>query len=426
MAFKKKLHAFRPNGDPLLVETKRTTQKQRSEPCDPASLERGVRQLLADKLSGTMVGIWLLIPEHLRLGTWDLLCGWTGQSSKQVQPRLALQSVHEAALCVSGVREGRSLSQKGFEVANGLPFVATDQAIHDLFEAQSIDRTQSLQITLGQLRRASGHFQGRLLAVDPHRLRSYSKRQMPRRCHREGDPAVKALQTFFCFDVETQQPIASTIGSAARTVSQATPQLLDMATRILHPKPGTSLVLADNEHLTADLFEYVHQHSCFDLLCPMTCRPRQQKKLAQLPDEVWTTHWAGMATACLPYQSKNFRSQPLYQLVQRCGETPDNYHYKSFLSTTKRDELDQLCCQYPQRWHVEEFFNTYQAMGWKRAGTLNLHIRYAQLTMAFIAQAAVQQLRQRLGEPFDQWEARHLGQDLFKGLEGDVRVIEDT
>jgi hypothetical protein len=37
-------------------------------------------QLLADKVSGNLVGLWLLIPEHLRLGTWDLLCGWSGQS----------------------------------------------------------------------------------------------------------------------------------------------------------------------------------------------------------------------------------------------------------------------------------------------------------------------------------------------------------
>ena len=45
---------------------------------------------------------------------------------------MALQLVHEAALCTAGVRKGRSLSQKGFELANGLPFVAADQAVHQL------------------------------------------------------------------------------------------------------------------------------------------------------------------------------------------------------------------------------------------------------------------------------------------------------
>ena len=59
-------------------------------------------------------------------------------------------------------------------------------------------------------------------------------------------------------------------------------------------------------------------------------------------------------------------------------------------------------------------------------GTLNLHIRYAQLTMALVAQAAVHQLRQRLGEPYSAWEAGHLGKHLFQGLDGDVRVVEDT
>ena len=105
---------------------------------------------------------------------------------------------------------------------------------------------------------------------------------------------------------------------------------------------------------------------------------------------------------------------------------PQNYHYSSFLSTCQRDELEQLCEQYPDRWHVEEFFNAYQAMGWNRAGTLNLHIRYAQLTLALVAQASIHQLRQRLGEPYQHWEASHLGKHLFQGLDGDVRVVEDT
>ena len=71
---------------------------------DPRGIERGVRQRLADKISDNMAGLWLLVPEHLRLGTWDLLCGWTKQAPEYVQPRLALQLVHEAALCTNGLR----------------------------------------------------------------------------------------------------------------------------------------------------------------------------------------------------------------------------------------------------------------------------------------------------------------------------------
>src|SRR4029077_19995936 len=74
---KKKLYACRPKTVPQQTQTQRTRRKQRTEPCDPASLERQVRQLLADKISGNQVGIWLLAPEHLRLGTWDLLCAWS-------------------------------------------------------------------------------------------------------------------------------------------------------------------------------------------------------------------------------------------------------------------------------------------------------------------------------------------------------------
>jgi hypothetical protein len=65
-------------------------------------------------------------------------------------------------------------------------------------------------------------------------------------------------------------------------------------------------------------------------------------------------------------------------------------------------------------------------MGWHRTGTLNLNVRYGQLTMALLAQAAVHQLRQRLGPPFAGWDATHLARNLFDGLEGDIRVAQDT
>ncbi len=49
---------------------------------------------------------------------------------------------------------------------------------------------------------------------------------------------------------------------------------------------------------------------------------------------------------------------------------------------------------------MEEFFNANQALGWQRAGTMNLNIRYGQMTMALIAQTVIHQLRTRLGEPY--------------------------
>ena len=102
------------------------------------------------------------------------------------------------------------------------------------------------------------------------------------------------------------------------------------------------------------------------------------------------------------------------------------YYFKSFLATADRDEVQDLTVHYPQRWHLEEFFKFNQALGWHRAGTLNLNIRYGQMTMALVAQAAIHQMRQRLGEPFSQWDASHLAREIFGALEGDVRVKDDT
>ncbi len=141
--------------------------------------------MLADKVSGDLAGAWLLVAEHLRLGTWDLLCGWTRQPAERVEPRLALQLAHEAAVCTAGIRAEHTLHRRaGFELLNGLPFVATDIAVHEMLAQRTVADCERLQVALGKLRVASGHFQGKLLAVDPHRVVSHSRRRMRKRAEK--------------------------------------------------------------------------------------------------------------------------------------------------------------------------------------------------------------------------------------------------
>lgn len=428
MVFKKKLYQYHPQRAVQNVDTYRTKTKVQIQPADAASLERGVRQLLADKVSGDMVGLWLLVPEHLRLGTWDLLVRWSGQPTPRVEPRLALQLVHEAALCVTGVRQSRCLSQKGFELLHGLPFVATDPAIHDLLEAHTVAEAEALQKALGWLRRARGHFRAELLAIDPHRLRSYSQRLM---CRYRGDETArpfKAAPTFFCLDVDTHQPVCFTHGSSALSVTQATPPLLALAADILnpHPQQPRPLVMADSEHYTTALLDHLCQNTPFDFLVPMPETRSLLQALQQIPADQFQRQWAGLATTQRPYTLKNSQAGPFCQLIQRCGEKPQDYRYKAFLATRSHRQVEDLTLHFPKRWHVEEFFNAHQALGWKRAGTRNLNIRYGQMSMALIAQAVLHQLRQRLAEPYSSWDASHLARAVLHGLDGDIRVEQDT
>jgi hypothetical protein len=373
-----------------------------------------------------MVGLWLLIPEHLRLGTWDLLRLWSGQSGERVEPRLALQLVHEAALCVTGLREARSLSQRGFELANGLPFVASDQAIHDLLDAHTVQDAEALQVRLGLLRRARGHFSGQLLALDPHRMRSWSKRQMHRYRADDTTKPFKVAQTFFCLDADTEQPICFVSGTSAVTVTQATLPLLRLAADILNPEEGQTLVLADTEHYTVELLDRVSRETPFDLLVPMPLDRSRQEQMRSIAPETFTPRWAGYATTKRRYQMKTGQTGPHWQYIQRSGERPEEYQFKAFLATRDRDEVDDLTLHFPKRWHVEEFFNAHQALGWDRGGTLNLNIRYAQMSMSLVAQAALHQLRERLGKPYASWDAKHLARAVLSGMDGDIRVWDDT
>jgi hypothetical protein len=383
--------------------------------------------MLADKVSGDLAGVWLLVAEHLRLGTWDLLCGWTSQPSERVEPRLAMQLVHEAAVCTAGIRAERTLHRRGgFELANGLPFVAADIAIHELLAQRTVADSQRLQVALGKLRMASGHFQGKLLAVDPHRVPSHSRRRMRERVEKSGTSPAKMAQTFWILDADTQQPLAFTTATAARSVATATPELLDLAGEILASRPGRALVLADTEHFTADLLANAYQRPAFDLLVPLPSQRSFRTQYRAIPEEQFRRRWAGFATASVPYTPKRGPAGTYRQFVERSGERPQDWQFRGFVCTRERDELAALTEDYPKRWHLEEFFNFNQALGWHRAGTMNVNIRYGQMTLALIAQTVIHQLRTRLGEPYRTWDANHLASDLFFALEGDVRVQDNT
>jgi len=428
-AYKKKLYALNPKNPPPTVATQRAAKRVRCEPADARSVERGVRQILADKVSGNLLGLWLLVPEHLRLGTWDLLRTWSGQLAQEsLAPRLALHLVHEAALCRPTLRAERSLRHRGFELANGLPWLPTDKILHDLLEAHTVAQAQQLQIGLGKLRRASGHFPGQVLALDPHRLVSYSQRDMVQRRPSAAEPATKQAQTFFLLDAHTRQPLCLTNTSSACNLSSATQELLGLAQQILPPPAGQRpLIVADVEHFTVELFDYVRQHTPFDLLTPLRHTEALQKHYRALPEEAFVRHWAGLSIATEMFHPRRTTvDQPCCRYIQRTGERPQDYHFKGFACTRSRSEVPTLTADFPNRWQIEEFFRFDQDLGWKRAGTLNLHIRLGQMTMALLAQALIHQLRQRLGAPFNQWDAVHFARDFFSGLEGDVRVQQDT
>jgi hypothetical protein len=411
-----------------LLPTQSTRQLQRQVRVDAQSLEREVRQLLADKVSGNLLGLWLLVPEHLRLGAWDLVRQWTGEPGHNaLAPRLALHLIHEAALCRPSLRYARSLRHKGFELAHGLSFLPADPAIHDLLDAHTCEQAGQLQVRLGQLRRASGHFCGKVLALDPHRLISYSQRDMVKRRPTASQSAAKQVQNFFLLDAEAQQPVCLQHASSALALPEATSQLLPMAQSILLPGSERPLLVADVEHYSTRMLDLIRRDGNFDLLAPMRCSPAQRDRYQHIPDAQFTRHWAGFATAVQSFHPPGTTlTEPCYRYIQRTGERAQDYHYKAFACTARRPEIPALTRDFPNRWHIEEFFRFDQSLGWDRAGTLNLNVRLGQMSLALVAQTVIHQLRRRWGAPYQQWDSPHLARDFFAGLEGDLRVKGDT
>ena len=421
-ACKKKLHQLNPDRQfkrtVTIQQTKRVKKQVR---VTAQSNERLVRETLAHKLSGTHLGLWLLIPEYLRLGAWDLLKGIFQKAEEHsLSPHIGLQLVNEAALCEHRIRPRSALCNQGFALANGLSFLAADETVHELLDSHTVREYQTLQITLSQLRRLQGHYDPQnILVIDPHRICSSTQRIMPKKKKRPAEPAYKMLQTFFCNDALSGQPLAFTIGSSGKTCSKATMQLLELLQQSGIEK---ALLVADKEHFTAEILNHISNHTNLDIL---VAAPYTQKITACFDQLHYQPLWAGYAIGQTDFKW-NASSYPYQLIVQREGEKPQAYTYKAFLSTRNKNAVELLTQNYPQRWSIEEFFNFEGDMGWNRASTFNLNIRYGKQSLALIAQAATHQLKNKLPKPYNQWTARHTAAQILTNMEGDLRVKDDT
>ena len=421
MPFKKKLYQLNPNKEAKAVVIQQTKREIRKASVTMQSNERYVREILSNKLSGTQLGLWLLVPEYLRLGAWDLLQGcFSSQTNDNLNARIALQLVNEAALCVDRLRKRDSLCNQGFSLVNGLSFLAADETVHELLDMHPVQTYEQLQVTLMQLRGLQGHYsQHNIIALDPHRIISATQRIMPHKKKRPNEAAHKMMQTFFCVDAFSGQPLAFTLGSSGKNCSPATLQLMSMI-----EQSGTkeALFVADKEHFTQDVADYFYQHTTFDILMPAP----EIKKIASSLDQLeYSQLWAGYALASTTF---NFKGNPnqLKLIVQRQGEQRDKYNYKPFLTTSNKNPVDLLTQLFPERWTIEEFFNFNGDMGWNRASTFNLNIKYGKQTMALIAQAATHQLKNKLPGNYKHWNAEHTAQQVLTNMEGDIRVEGDT
>lgn len=422
MAFKKKLYRLSPDKveEQVACRIQQTKREQTTVKVTAGSNERHVREQLAHKLSGSHMGLWLLVPEYLRLGAWDLLQGVFGGGPHPLSPQLALQMVNESALCVNRVRARGSLCNQGFSLANGLSFLASDESIHHILDSHSMQEYEQMQEVLLRLRRLNGHYRDSspILALDPHRIPSATKRAMPKKKKRPSEPSKKMLQTFFCNDVISGQPLGFTMASTGKTCSKAT---LDLIRLIERAGINEGLVLADKEHFTQTISDYFHHHPTLDMLIPA---PNIQSVTGNFGQIDYQPLWAGYAIGETTF---SYHGSPLeYRLiVQREGEIPEQYSYKAFISTSREDAQTLLTEIFDKRWGIEEFFNFEGDMGWNRASTFNLNVRYGKQSLALLAQAAAHQLKSRLPRPYRQWSAPTLAEKVLTNMEGDIRVKDD-
>jgi Transposase DDE domain len=399
MVFKKKLYKMAPPQEQQTVERQLTKRKAEKIKVNAASNERFFRRQLAQGLNGTHLGLWLLSPFYLKLGAWDLLQSWLG--ADPIQMRMGLQMVQEAALCSNRLRPKNTLCHQGFALANGLSFLATDKQIHLLSNEITIAQSRGFQQCLAKKRLHLGHYgSATILAFDPHRIPTYSRRIMPKKKKKPEMKTQKMLQTFFCNDALSGQPLGFTIASPGVSCTKASIELVEWLEKI---PISSALLLADTEHYTVELLTLIKEHPRFDIIVPAPDHQRIRSLYDQLD---FQEHWPGYALATTDFRFID-SDQSFLLIVQRTGLKQEDLHFKPFVSTSDLEAFVQVNQYFPKRWTIEEFFNFDGSMAWSRASTFNLNIRYAKQSAALLAQAACFEFKKLLPKPFKQWTAEH-------------------
>lgn len=406
------------------IKIKSTKRNIKNKKISIVDNERIVREILSKRASGTILGLSLLIPEYLRLGIWDLLAGWSG-SNLTLGPRIAMQMVNESALCINGIRPNRTISHQGFELLNGLGYIASDKTIHEILDKSTIEQSKQLQLALGKIRKQLGDYKSGVFIIDPHKIVTHSGCITPKKIVSHDSKPKKVLQTFFCIDAISGQPIGFIIGSSGRTVSNASDELIDILLEII---PEGGLLLADSEHSTVNILDRVNKESNLEAVVPAP----KNKKIKGYYEKINYVEslgmWTGYSIGSTLYHLGEMQDD-IKLIIQRIQQSKGIFNYKPFFSTESKteNEFKKIVTEiFRDRWSIEEFFNFESALGWNRASTLNLNIRYGKMTMGLIAQAAIYKLRQKLSKPYRTWTAKHLAQSLFFSTDGNIRVKNDT
>jgi hypothetical protein len=325
-------------------------------------------------------------------------------------------------MCNTRIRKSNTICHQGFDILNGLPFIGSDVQIHDLLSERSIEESRELQIALGKLRQIQGDYKGNLIALDPHRITSYTKRITPKKKIKPDEKARKVLQAFFAIDSQTGQPIGFEIGFSSDTVSNETKNLVELIKQII-PAKNKPLILSDTEHYTEELINLFSQDESLDIIIPAPRNSRIIKYFSKLKyKEYWPGYYIG--TSKIRFcENKDIPEQLL--IIQRQGETESEYDYKPFISTRRDVVVDMLTEEFPTRWTIEEYFRYEGSLGWNKASTQNLNIRYSKMTLSLISQCLINRLRQKLSEEYRQFEAKHLSDEIFHKFNGDLRIKDD-
>ncbi len=326
-------------------------------------------------------------------------------------------------MCNTRIRKSNTICHQGFDILNGLPFIASDVQIHNLLSEHSVEQVRELQVTLGKLRQIKGDYKGNLIALDPHRITSYTERISPKRKIKRNERARKMLQTFFAIDSQTGQPIGFDIGFSSNTVSNATKNLVQQIKQII-PACNNPLILTDAEHYTEELINLFATDDLLDILVPA---PRNSRIVKYFKELDYKEYWPGYSIGTSPFRFSNDKTVPEQLLIiQRQGLRESEFRYKAFISTRKKDIVEMLTTEFPTRWTIEEYFKYEGSLGWNKALTQNLNIRYSKMSLCLISQYLINQLRSCLPDDYRKFEAKHLSDEIFHKFNGDIRVKNDT
>lgn len=383
------------------------------------SIQSTLQELLKAGFTTSCAGGFFFIPYLQQLDIHSLLGKLSPPKAEGIPPeRIALQLIFEALFGYTrGIRTVDPISQADFGALSGLPFLCSPSTEYRFLTGISMEASERFQICLGNHLLKLGHIGGKIVNMDAHSIRLYSRKEMKASYISQEKIYGKAIRAFYTQDQESRKPLFVKACYSGTTAGQVTPALVDATQSILG---GTFLSVTDKEWYVGQLLEYLDKIYRIEVLLPVKRTAKRMKEMEAIDFQTFKDRVGEASVSTLITAMDGFTGR-LRLFVKK---NPDGTLF-GLITNKKYLRARSAMKVYSRRWRIEDWFNENGFLGLNCLPSLELHAIQAALTLRMVAYHLMDNFRMNLGSQFSKMTPELIHRHFIQGVQGKVQLKKE-